>query len=196
MTLTFAPDTGNPDNPEVQLASATTGVTVAPGGRSLTFPSPPIQQPLRSSWSRSGTYSGTITITLELTAAGVNVTPSNVVPVTIVVPRAAPTITAVSFSTSGSTLTVLVTGYSTTRELQSATFNFTPASGASLNQKTITIPASTLFQTWFTTTGSAQYGSAFTYTQLFTLSGNASAVGGVGVTLTNSIGTSSEVTAP
>ena len=89
-----------------------------------------------------------------------------------------------------------MTGFSTTREIQSATFTFTPASGASLNQKTITVPANTLFQTWYTTTGSDQFGSAFTYTQLFTLSGNASAVGGVGATLTNSVGTSTEVTAP
>jgi hypothetical protein len=143
-----------------------------------------------------GNVSGTITITLQLTAAGVNVTPTNVTPVTIVVPRVAPTISALSFTTSGNTLTVLVTGFSTTREIQSATFTFTPASGASLKQKTITVPATSLFTTWYTTTSSAQYGSAFTYTQLFTLTGSASAVGGVGVTLTNTIGTSTEVTAP
>ena len=41
---------------------------------------------------------------------------------------------------------------------------------------------------------SVQYGSAFTYTQLFTLSGLATAVSGVGVTLTNTIGTSTEAT--
>jgi hypothetical protein len=143
-----------------------------------------------------GNVSGTITITLQLTAAGVNVTPTNVVPVTIAVPRVAPTISALTFSTSGNTLTVLVTGFSTTREIQSATFTFTPASGASLNQTTLTVPANTLFTTWYTTTGSAQYGSAFTYTQIFTLSGNASTVAGVGATLTNTVGTSTEVTAP
>jgi FG-GAP-like repeat/Bacterial Ig-like domain (group 3)/Beta-propeller repeat/NHL repeat/FG-GAP repeat len=196
MTLTFTPDTGNPDNPQIQLASTTTGVTVAPGGRSLTFPLAANSTATPVVMVQVGNVSGTITITLQLTAAGVNVTPTNVVPVTIVVPRAAPTITAMSFTTAGNTLTVLVTGFSTTREIQSATFNFTPASGASLNQKTFTVPATTLFQTWYTTTGSAQYGSAFTYTQLFTLSGPATAVGGVGVTLTNSIGTSTEATSP
>ncbi len=196
MTLTFAPDTGNPDNPEIQLVSTTTGVTVAPGGRSLTFPLPANSTATPVVMVQVGNVSGTITITLQLTAAGVNVTPANVTPITIVVPRVAPTISTVSFSASGNTLTVLVTGFSTTREIQSATFTFTPASGASLNQKTITVPANTLFQTWYTTTGSDQFGSAFTYTQLFTLSGNASAVGGVGATLTNSVGTSTEVTAP
>ncbi len=89
-----------------------------------------------------------------------------------------------------------MTGYSSTREIQSATFAFTPATGAALAEKTITVPVSTLFETWYTTAESAQYGSAFTYTQLFTLSGPATAVGGVGVTLTNTIGTSNEVTSP
>jgi sugar lactone lactonase YvrE len=196
MTLTFAPDTGNPDNPQIQLTSTTDGVTVAPGGRTLTFPLAANSTAVPVVMVQVGNVSGTITITLQLTAAGVNVTPTNVVPITIVVARVAPTINTVSFSASGNTLTVLVTGFSTTREIQSATFNFTPASGASLNQKTITVPATTLFTTWYTTAGSAQFGSAFTYTQLFTLSGPATVVGGVGATLTNSIGTSTEVTAP
>ena len=196
MTLTFTPATGNPDNPQVQLASSSTDVTVAPGGRTLTFPLAANSTATPAIMVQVGNVAGTITVTLQLTAAGVNVTPANVVPITIVVAPAAPTITSLSFSASGNTLTVLVTGFSTTREIQSATFNFTPASGASLNQKTITVPATTLFTTWYTTAGSAQYGSAFTYTQLFTLSGNASTVAGVGATLTNSVGTSTEVTAP
>ncbi len=196
MTLTFTPTSGNPDNPQVQLASTSTDVTVAPGGRSLTFPLAANSTATPVIMVQVGNVAGTISVTLQLTAAGVNVTPASVVPITIVIAPAAPTITALSFSASGNTLTVLVTGFSTTREIQSATFSFTPASGASLNQKTITVPANTLFQTWYTTTGSAQYGSAFTYTQLFTLSGNASAVGGVGATLTNTVGTSTEVTAP
>jgi hypothetical protein len=196
MTLTFTPDTGNPDNPQVQLASTSTDVTVAPGGRTLTFPLAANSTATPVVMVQVGNVSGTITVTLQLTAAGVNVTPPSVVPVTIVVPRVAPTITSVSFTTSGNTLTVLVTGFSTTREIQSANFSFVPASGATLFEKSITVPATTLFTTWYTTPTSAQYGSAFTYTQTFTLSGNASVVAGVGATLTNSVGTSSEVTAP
>ncbi len=196
MTLTFTPGTGNPDNPQIQLSTTSTDGTLSANGRTLTFPLAANSTAVPVVMVQVGNVSGTITITLQLTAAGVNVTPANVTPVTIVVPRVAPTISALSFTTSGNTLTVLVTGFSTTREIQSATFTFTPASGASLNQKTITVPANNLFTTWYTTTGSAQYGSAFTYTQLFTLTGNASAVGGIGATLTNTIGTSTEVTAP
>jgi hypothetical protein len=193
MTLTFTPYTGNPDNPQVQLASPTTGVTVAASGRSLTFPLPANSTATPVVMVQVGNVSGTITITLQLTASGVNVTPTNIAPVTIVVPRVAPTITALSMSTSGNALTILVTGFSTTREIQSATFAFTPSSGASLAEKTITVPAATLFTTWYTAAGSAQYGSAFTYTQQFTLSGAASTVASVSVTLTNTVGTSSGV---
>ena len=171
-------------------------MTIAPDGRSLTFPLAANSTATPVVMVQVGNVSGTITITLQLTANGVNVTPTNVVPVSIVVPRVAPTITSLSFSASGNTLTVLVTGFSTTREIQSATFAFTPASGASLDQKALTVPATGLFTTWYTTADSAQFGSAFTYTQLFTLSGDASTVAGVGVTLTNSVGTSTEVTAP
>ena len=41
---------------------------------------------------------------------------------------------------------------------------------------------------WFGSADSIQYGSTFTYTQIFTISGDAANVGSVEVTLTNSVG--------
>jgi sugar lactone lactonase YvrE len=186
MTLTFTPAGGNPDNPQVQFAT---------GGRTFNFTLPANTTDTPLVLIQAGTVAGTITVSLQLTASGVNVTPPNLTAITIVVPPAAPTISTASFSASGNTLTVVVTGYSSTREIQSATFLFTPASGATLAHDTITVTANTLFETWYTKADSAQYGSAFTYTQLFTLSAPASAVGSVGVKLTNAIGISPEVTA-
>jgi hypothetical protein len=124
-----------------------------------------------------GTFTATAASPATDGASGINVTPPNLSPISITVPKVAPTVSAVSFSASGDTLTVVVTGFSSTREIQSATFSFTPAKGASLAEKSITVPATTLFGTWYTNPDSAQYGSTFTYTQLFTLSGNASEVG-------------------
>jgi sugar lactone lactonase YvrE len=187
MTMTFTPDPGNPDDPAVQFAT---------GGRTFNFTLPPNTTETPLILVQAGTTSGTISVSLQLTASGVNVTPPNLAPITIVVPKVAPTISALSFSASGNTLTVVVSGYSSTREIQSATFSFTPGSGATLADKSLTVTANTLFATWYAAADSAQYGSSFTYTQLFTLSGPASAVGGVGATLTNSIGTSEEVTSP
>jgi sugar lactone lactonase YvrE len=185
MTLIFTPDPGSPDDPQVQFAT---------GGRSFNFTLPPNTTLTPLVLLQAGTISGTITVSLQLTASGINVTPPSLAPIAIVVPKVAPTASAATFGASGNTLTVIVTGYSSTREIQSATFTFTPAAGASLAEKSVTVPTSTLFETWYTTPESAQYGSAFTYTQLFTLSGPATAVGGVGVTLTNTVGTSTKVT--
>ncbi len=188
MTLAFTPDPGNPQqNPQLQFAT---------GGTVFNFTLPANTTATPAILLQVGTISGTITITLQLTANGINVTPPNLAPVTIVVPRAAPTITALSFTASGNTLTVLVTGYSSTREIQSATFNFKAATGVTLAKSTVTVPATTLFSNWYSNADSVQFGSEFTYSQIFTLSADASQVSGIGVTLTNTIGTSTEATAP
>jgi hypothetical protein len=185
ITLTFTPDPGNPNDPQVQFSGGGTTYTFTLPANTTTTPAIMIQV---------GTISGTVSLTLQLTtAAGVNVTPPTLAPISIVVPKIAPTITSVSFTTSGNTLTVLVTGYSSTREIQSATFAFTPASGTSLAESSITVPSTDLFQTWYSDTGSTQYGSEFTYTQTFNVMNAATAVSNVGVTLTNTFGTSSEV---
>jgi sugar lactone lactonase YvrE len=187
MTMTFAPAGSNPDNPQVQFAT---------GGRTFSFTLPANTTATPIIQVQTGTVAGTITVSLQLTANGINVTPSSVAPITIVVLAVAPTISNLSFTTSGDTLTVLVTGYSNTREIQSATFNFTPASGATLAMTTIIVPATAMFQTWYSSSDSVAYGSTFTYTQDFLLSGSATAVGGVGVTLTNTVGPSQEATSP
>ena len=185
MTLTFTPDSGNPDDPQVQFAT---------GGRTFNFTLPANSTETPLVLVQAGTTSGTISVSLQLAANGVNVTPPSVVPISIAVPKVAPTVSAVTFSGSGDTLTVVLTGYSSTREIQSATFFFTPAQGASLAEKSVTVTANALFTTWYTGADSAQFGSSFTYTQTFILSGPATNIGGVGATLTNTIGTSTEVT--
>jgi sugar lactone lactonase YvrE len=186
ITLLFTPDPGNPNDPQVQFSG---------GGTTYTFTLPANTTTTPPIMVQVGTISGTVSLTLQLnTAAGVNVTPPTLAPISIVVPKVAPTISKVSFTTSGNTLTVLVTGYSSTREIQSAVFNFTPMSGTTLAEKSITVSSTSLFATWYSDGDSTQYGSEFTYSQTFTLSTAASAVSNVGVTLTNTIGTSTEVT--
>ena len=185
MTLTFTPEAGSPDDPEVQFAT---------GGRTFNFTLPANTTTTPAILLQAGTVSGSISVSLQLTSSGVNVTPAYITPIAIAIPPVAPTATSVSYSASGMTLTVLVSGYSSTRDMQQATFTFTPAAGVTLSANSITLPAATLFQTWYSDTDSAQYGSSFTYTQSFTLSAPASQITGVGVTLTNSQGTSPQVT--
>jgi hypothetical protein len=52
---------------------------------------------------------------------------------------------------------------------------------------------SSLLPSWFATTSNYQYGGAFSLTIPFTISGPASAIQSVSVTLTNSVGTSAPV---
>jgi Bacterial Ig-like domain (group 3)/FG-GAP-like repeat len=184
MTLTFTPIAGSPDNPEVQFAT---------GGRTFNFTLAPNTTVTPAILLQAGTVAGTITVSLQLSSAGVNVTPTYIVPIAITVPTVAPTVTTVTFTAADDTLTVLVSGFSSSREIQSATFSFTSASGVSLASSSLTVPTAPLFQTWFADADSAQYGSSFTYTQPFTLSGPASGVTGVSVTLTNADGTSTQV---
>jgi hypothetical protein len=134
-------------------------------------------------------------VTLELQADGQDVTPASLQPVVIVVPNSPPAITSVSLARSGDTITVTVEGYSSTRDMSSAVFTFTPAVGQSLSDPSVTVDVSTEFANWYSQETSLQYGSAFSYTQTFNLSSDASTVGSVSVTMTNSVGTSSAGTA-
>ena len=188
-TLTFA-GSGTPsvDDPAVQFST---------GGRTLTFVVPANSTTVPPIQVQSGTDAGTITVTLALTAGGVPANPAGLQPVLIDVPNAVPVVktATVTRGTTGQ-LTVAIQGFSNTRELSQATFEFTAAPGApKIDTPTITVPVTAIFSDWFGSTDSIQYGSTFTYTQIFTISGDAANVGSVEVTLTNSVGQSTSLTA-
>jgi hypothetical protein len=79
--------------------------------------------------------------------------------------------------------------------MQSAEFHFTAVPGKSLNTTDVT-PAgvAAAFQSWYASSTSDGYGTTFIYTQPFTISGDASDVRSVTVTLTNSQGVSEPMT--
>ena len=181
MTLTFQPSQGLPDDPSIQFSS---------GGRTFNFTLAANSSTTPTVQLQAGTVAGAITVTLTLTANGVTVTPSNIVPVAILVPKAIPVITTQSIVRNANTITVYVTGYSSSRDMANAYFNFTPAAGASFTQSSFTVPVGPLFSSWFTSTQSNQYGSTFTYFQTFTLDSKATDVGSISVTLENAQGKS------
>jgi hypothetical protein len=187
-TLTFASAGTTPvDDPAIQFSTGgrTYSYTVAANSTSV----PPVQL-------QAGTDAGTITIAAKLMADSVDVTPSGLIPLVIVVPPVVPMISGTTLTASGTTLTVVIHGYSNTREVSSAVFDFTAATGDTLATPTVTIPATTIFSNWFGDATSDSYGSTFTYTQIFDTSNDASTVGSVKVTLTNSVGTSVASTSP
>jgi hypothetical protein len=93
-----------------------------------------------------------------------------------------------------------VTGYATGRAITQMDFQFTGVGGESFVNTKISIPVETTFNAWYQGTNSAQFGSQFTATVPFTLSGEikdtekiaslVDAIQSVSVTLTNRQGVS------
>jgi hypothetical protein len=184
LTLTFAASSSpSVDDPAVQFAS---------GGRTYSFVLPANTTTTPPILLQSGTDAGTITATLQLLAGTVDVTPADQQPVNIAIPEAAPVISSVSVTRTANQLTLVIQGYSDTRELSQANFVFT---GTKLINSNITAPVTPAFTTWYTSPDSIQYGSTFTYTQLFDVAGDTTDIQSVQVTLTNAVGASTPKTA-
>jgi hypothetical protein len=83
---------------------------------------------------------------------------------------------------------------STPRDLKTATFTFAAAPGAQISGgSSFPVDVTSLLSSWFAGSSGLDYGGAFSLTIPFTLSGPASAIQSVSVTLTNSIGSSAAV---
>ena len=182
--LSFSPNSG-PTDSTVQFASGgtTASFTVPAGSTTPGSGSAPLAL-------QTGTVAGTLTISLRLQAGGVDITPAPAPSITTQISKAAPVITKLQTSVSGSSLSVVVTGYSTARQITQAVFSFSAATGQTLqaSASSITIDVSSLFGNWFVDPANSQYGSQFVFTQPFTVQGDATAVIPVSVTLTNSTG--------
>ena len=143
----------------------------------------------------TGSSAGTITVTITLNAGGADITPASLAPVVVAVPAAPPIINSATVSRNGTTLTIAILGLSSTRDMSQAVFHFTPASGQSLTTTDLTVDLSPAFTAWYQSAASDRFGTTFLYTQPFTLSTDASSVGSVSVTLSNSQGASQPTTA-
>ncbi|MBZ5625856.1 MAG: putative Ig domain-containing protein, partial [Acidobacteriia bacterium] len=186
LTLTFVADSG-PDDQKVMFQTGGRSATIViPAGSTVGANDVGVQV---------GTVAGTITITTRLTAAGQDITPTPPPTQTLRIIPSAPVIVPPVTATRNSTgFTVAVTGFSSTRELTQAVFQFTAAAGGNLQTSQVTIPVGTLFAGWFQSAASAAFGSQFTLTQPFTVTGSTQIVS-VTVTLVNSVGSSGPMSA-
>ena len=140
---------------------------------------------------QAGSTAGSITVTIHLTlAGGQDITPASLAPITVTVPPAPPVLSSPTLTPSGQTLSIVIPLISSTRDMTSATFQFTPVSGKSIKTSNVTVQLTSLFQGWYGSGTSDQYGTSCIYTQSFTIDGEATDVGSVTVTLTNSNGPS------
>ena len=189
ITLTFAPGNGA-DDPNVQFTT---------GGRSVAFAIPAgstqAQFPGSAPGVQTGTVAGAITLTLDLKAAGIDITPTPAPTQIMVVPAGPPVITSATVTRVSGGFNLVVGGYATTRDMTSAAIVFTPAAGVTLSSNTATVPLSPAFTTWYQSSASAQYGSQFSLGIPFTVSSTAAPIASLSITLTNSQGSSPATTA-
>lgn len=189
VTLTFAADGGG-DDPTIVFSNGSRAVAFnIPAGTNLaTFAVPNLAL-------QTGTVSGTITLRVTLQASGTDITPSPAPTRTIRVNRMPPVITRVTVARTATGFTATVTGYSTTREVSEAIFRFTPAAGTTITSAEVSVPVGSMFTTWYNNPESRAYGSQFTFTQPFTLSGESTSITAVTAILVNAAGRSEGVTA-
>ncbi len=186
-SLSFASETSPAvDDPAIQFIA---------GGRTYTQQVPANSTFATSIALQTGTVAGTITVTAKLTANGSNVTPSSLTPVVIAIPPAVPVINSVTLARGTNSIQVSIAGYSDTRDIVQAEFQFAAAPGRTLQTTDLIIPAGQLFSGWFQSSGSAAAGGAFLYTQPFSLDSDSGAIAFVTVTLTSTQGASAAVTA-
>ena len=147
-----------------------------------------------------GNVAGTIRVELvRLETGGVDVLPANPPFSEIDIPAAAPVITDLHFEnerTDG--FDIVIEGYSTPRDITSATLRFNPSQDASIDgnaEFTLGNEIQSVFSQFYQDSRSVPGGSSFHLVIPVNLNGDKGAVGGVTVTLTNSAGTSASATA-
>jgi hypothetical protein len=198
VTLTFASSVGGTDD---TIQFSTGGTTV-----NFTIPAGSTQANFSGASSitlSTGTVAGTTTLTAAIaspTAVSSAATQSFTTNPTV------PFISTVTFTATPGLVTVVITGFASTRDVNSAVFDFAPSSNATINQtgtppvtdNTVTVPVSSYpipggtggFQVWFASSTSYATGGEFTLTVPFSVSGNSDDVVAVTVTLINSVGAS------
>lgn len=192
LTLAFAPDAA--------VAGDDPAVVFSNGRRTVDFtiPANSLEAQLPDGFAlQTGTVAGTLTLTISALRAGGQPIAAIPSPVTARVLRAPPVIRANSVRARrlASGLEVTLVGYSTPRELTSATFRFAPSPGGALQTTELTVSLADVARSWWESDASRPYGSQFTLTQRFNVQGELNAVGAVTVILSNSEGNSQPVAA-
>ena len=196
VTLTFTPSvtppagsTGTIDDAMIQFSG---------GGRTATFTIPAGSTTASNLTVLTGTTAGTITLTTTLSANGGTLgSPTTQI---IVNPAGVPFISKVTLQQVAGGVTVVITGFSSTRDMTNASFAFAPATGDTFTSNNVSVPVQTAFSTWWANTAQSNpFGTQFTLTVPFTLatatqSVTSVAVVSVTVTLQNSKGASNSVT--
>jgi hypothetical protein len=134
-----------------------------------------------------------------VTDGGINLTPATPPSQNLTIPQSAPRLLSVQVSAhTASSLTLLITGYATSRSITQIDVQFTPVSGETVSTTKLTLPVDASFTAWYQSAASQAFGSQFTVTLPFNFSGDVTnvtnvsdTIQSVSVTLTNRQGVSS-----
>lgn len=184
--LTFTPTAANPAvDPAMVFSNGDTRIDFETFSVNPTFNN----QRNTSASFQTGSIGGTITLEPRLFMCGSNVEVRGT-PLRTTIADRAPTIRSVTFTRQTSSsldFSVMIEGFSTSRELSQAVFNFT---GQNVDTSSIAVDVSSAFTTWYRSSASTPYGSLFRLRVPFT-SNLAMPSGIVTVQLRNRIGTTS-----
>lgn len=193
LTLEFESDTFVND-PAVQFAT---------GGRTVAFKIPRgttaaiFGEDRDSVPYQAGTVAGTIRFRTTYSVGVVDATPSPAPSKSVLVRPGPPELRRIQIgSRTAAGFEVLVSGFSTTRTVNTMRIQFTAAPGHSLATTVLDVNASGPFSAWYENPASRTYGSQFTASIFINVSGSIDAVASVAVTASNASGSSGEVGVP
>ena len=195
ISVTFLPNAINSaDDPSVALMNAQAST------RTVDFVFPPDSTDSQFSLAGIALHAGTVAGTIRLSISGtqeggrdVTISPATF---DVTVPSVAPVLTDVRIlNRTDSGFDLQITGYSTSRDIRTASFQLGQAAGTSLQTSVVQVNLTDPFNAYFQSPNSSAAGGTFIYRQPFVVQGDTNAVQSVTVTLSNAIGDSLPKTA-
>ncbi len=139
---------------------------------------------------------GTVAGTVKMTATFDN-GPTDAPVATIDIPATAPQITDITATRTSGGIDVQVTGFAPSRRVLNVEFTFDVRAGSTTQRPTLSRSVDAEFSAWYRNAASTVFGSSFSFLQSFTVTGDASAIQGVTIRLSNAQGsTTSQTVAP
>ncbi|MBL8238511.1 MAG: choice-of-anchor D domain-containing protein [Bryobacterales bacterium] len=198
---------------ESESFSADPAVQFSSGGRSVTFTIPAntteavFPNGAKEIRLQTGTVAGVLTLTPSFaTQSGLDLTPAPAANKTLklTVPRRAPGLVSLQVAArSADSVTLLITGFTTTRSIRNAEVQFTGKADAKIAETRFTLDLGTISTAWFRTTASEPFGGQFSLTIPFTFRASTAvtqpiidSLESASLTVTNEAGTSNRLSVP
>src|SRR5262249_29957211 len=151
---------------------------------------------------QTGSVAGTINVRASFaTDSGLALDAPSSALLKLTIPQSAPRITDAKADLSGTGITISITGLATGRKVTQIGLTFTPVAGLGLNIPPAALNVESSFTSWYQSPSSTPFGSLFTVSVPFTLSGQVNgrtnltdSLQSVTVTVTNAQGSSSPQT--